>query len=184
MQRAFLSTVLCLSVSACIGDSRAAQPMLPAQSVVLQPVAESTPSARGAVVLADGQYDLVASKVYIGAGGDARSVPRLSVAERLSVQGGKIQFFTKQDGAITNTLASLTFCGAELSMTFTSGPSVGITRVVGFSGEGDAIEIVDQNQVRTYVLRTGTESGVERPVFGVACKSMPGAREGLASAGR
>ena len=140
--------------------------------------------SRGGAVLVDGQYDLVASRVYIGAGGDVRSVPRASVAERLSIQGGRIQFFTMQNGETTNALASLTFCGAELGLTFASGPNVGTTRALGFSGDGDAIEILDQNQARTYVLRTGTESGAERPVFATACRPVPRAREGLAHAGR
>jgi len=189
MKRAFLPIALCTSFTACNSDSRspdehaAAQAALSGPAVSLQVVADDPPSLSGGAVLVDGVYDLVANKVYVGPGGDTSSVPRTLVAERLIIDGGKIKFVATQKGETTSALASLTFCGAGLGLTFTSGPNTGMTRALGFRAEGDELEILDQNQARTYVVRTGTEMGVEQPATGAACKQAPGVCGGLANIG-
>jgi len=189
MKRTVLSLALCTSLAACNNDSRstdeqtAIQAVLPGQPVMLQVVADDPPSLTGGAVLVDGVYDLVANKTFIGPGGDTSSVPRTFVAERLIVAGGKIKFVMTQKAITTTAVASLTFCGAGLGLTFTSGPSAGMTRALGFRAEGDELEIVDQNQARTYVVRTGTETGVEQPATGAACKQTPGVCGGLANLG-
>jgi len=174
MQRTFLSIALCTSLAACSGyshaaeDHSAAQASLLGQPVLLQVVADAPPTLRGGGVVADGEYDLVANKLHMGLGGDTNSVPRTVMAERLVVEGGKIRFFTTLNGVTTSAVASLTFCRGGLGLAFTSGPNAGTTRALAVNDQGDALEILDQNQSRTYVVRTGSETGVEQPTR-VAC---------------
>jgi len=179
MQRSFSTIALCLSLSACIADSRADNeeaPSLPVHAVTQQVVSDELPSSYSGTVLVDGEYDLVASKLYVGRGGDAGALPRTPVAERLVIRGGKIKFFTMQNGATVSAQASLTFCGGGLSLSFTAGPSAGTQRVVGVNTDGDSLEIHDQRQARTYVLRTGTATGVEQLASAAACKQTAVAR--------
>jgi len=175
MQRTFLSIALCTSLTACSGYSRAADDrtapaVLPGKPVLLQVVADAPARSRGGTVVVDGEYDLVANKLHIGLGGDTNAVPRTVMAERLIIDGGKIKFVTTQNGVTTSAVASLSSCRTGLGLTFTSGPSAGTTRTIDVSDEGDALEILDQNLARTYVVRTGSETGVEPQMSGSACK--------------
>ena len=185
MQRTLLTLALCTSFTACKTDSRnidehtAARTARPGQPVLVQAVADDPPSLGGGAVVVDGEYDLVATKVYVGPAGDPSSVPRTTVAERLIIDGGKIKFVTTNNGVTSSALAAMTFCGAGLGLSFTSGPNAGMTRALGFRAEGDELVMLDQNQARTYVVRTGTETGIEQPATGAACKQAPGVCGGL-----
>src|SRR6185436_3090914 len=119
----------------------------------------------------------------IGPGGDPTTVPRTVVTQRLTIDDGRVKFTTTRDGATTTETATLTFCGAGLGLTYVDGPSAGTTRALGFDAAGRTLEILDANHASTYRLVVGTQTGIERPATGAACKQAPGVCGGLANVG-
>jgi len=188
MQR-LLTVFLCSGLLGCIVDTGSAddgivaQSLLRAHLVVPQIIDANPPGARGGDVLIDGEYDLVERKLFIGRTGNPSAVPVSFVTERLVLGRGQIKFTTMTDGATTTVAASLTFCGAGLALTYTNWPTTGTTRAFGFGARGDTLELYDQNVVSTYRLRAGTQSGIEYPAAGAACKQAPGVCGGLATVG-
>lgn len=177
----FLCTafVACVDESAPVGEQTAAEQVTAGQPVLAQAVADDPPSSGGGDALIDGAYDLIASTIYIGPGGDPSSVPATFVSERMILDDGQIKLTTTRDGATTTQTGAVTFCGAGLGLTYTSGPNAGTTGALGFTARGDKLEIYNQNTVSTYKLRAGTATGLERAATGAACKQAPGVCGGL-----
>jgi hypothetical protein len=188
MQR-LLTFFICSAAAGCVVDASTAddaivaQSILPGQFIIQQAVASNPPSARGGAALFDGEYDLVASKLYIGADGNPAAVQATFLTARLVLSHGQIQVTTTRDGATTRQAGSLVFCGAGMAITSTSWPTTGTTRAVSFTTHGDTLEIFDQDTIDTYNLRPGTRAGIEHPATGAACKQAPGVCGGLANVG-
>ena len=192
MQR-LLTVFLCSGLLGCTVDASNSDDGIVAQSILrtilrgqlVSPliIDADPPSARGGDALIDGEYDLVASKVFIGRTGDPSSVPASFVTQRLVLDRGLVKLITVSDGATTTETATLAFCGAGLAFTYTSWPTAGTTRALGFGAHGDTLEIYDQNVVNTYQLRAGTRSGIEHAAVGAACKQAPGVCGGLTNVG-
>jgi hypothetical protein len=169
--------------ASAIDEATAAQAVLPGQPVIAQVITDDPPSARGGVSLVDGNYDLVATKIYIGPSGDPSTVPTTITTERVILDGGQLKSTATRNGVTTTEVASLTFCGAGLGLTYTSGPRAGTTAALSFNANGDTLEIFNQNTVSTYTLRAGSSTGVEHAAIGAACKQAAGVCGGLAHNG-